>query len=68
MNQILEYLVKEQNIAEKKKNGLLRKIKAPAPILPPAKAIALIEPIDASSFQFSNRGLQRGQGLRGNRG
>ena len=70
MNQIMDYLVNEQNIAEKKKNGLLQEIKNPPQLPAGAGAIGAVgqsEPID--TFQSSNRGgQQRGRGSRGSRG
>ena len=73
--QIVDFLINEQNICEKKKNGLLGEMK-PAPHNPPAAgsihsvapqeaAFTPEEALAAIQFQNSFRGQSRGRGNRG---
>ena len=74
VGQIIDFLVNEQNIAEKKKNGLLSELK---PTTPPASAGTIHavttepptftpeEALAAIQFQNSFRGQSRGRGNRG---
>ena len=73
--QIVDFLINEQNICEKKKNGLLSEMK-PAPQNPPAAgsihsvapqeaAFTPEEALAAIQFQNSFRGQSRGRGNRG---